>query len=402
MDKKTDMQFTEYLRDAAEQAKKEINYYPGFFHRMLNASGGYQTAVKLLDPKRPVSEGFTTLWEAGLLRLSVEALVLDPKWSSYFSQDVLNAAKTRLMQAKFDLSSLESNSKHLSVQSESVRASTQLEQGTVYTRDDLRERFKIVDATLDTGIFQPAGFNSIWLFVTEEKTLDRTQYEDKLEGDILRWQGQLKGRKDAMVIEHEKRGLELMVFYRRKKYEHPHAGFRYEGVFKYVSHEGSGPTTFKLQRQVIDQTKAIEEEVEKSGGFDPKNVEDGRRRVITAIVQRRGQTAFRAGLLSAYAGQCPISDCDTSLVLEAAHIFPYRGNETNHVTNGILLRSDLHTLFDLRMFSISGDGRILTREQLSKSTYSWMSSKRFRWPKTHKDRPSLEALAWQRVQAGLG
>jgi putative restriction endonuclease len=33
--------------------------------------------------------------------------------------------------------------------------------------------------------------------------------------------------------------------------------------------------------------------------------------------------------------------------LEAAHIWPYRGLSDNHVANGLLLRADLHTLFDV-------------------------------------------------------
>ncbi len=43
--------------------------------------------------------------------------------------------------------------------------------------------------TVNTGIFQPQGHDSVWLFVTEHKTPDRTQYVDHLEGDVLRWQG---------------------------------------------------------------------------------------------------------------------------------------------------------------------------------------------------------------------
>jgi predicted restriction endonuclease len=42
-------------------------------------------------------------------------------------------------------------------------------------------------------------------------------------------------------------------------------------------------------------------------------------------------------------------------VLEAAHIFPYRGPQTNHVTNGLLLRADLHVLFDLGLLRIDAD-----------------------------------------------
>ncbi|WP_200883691.1 HNH endonuclease [Archangium violaceum] len=49
----------------------------------------------------------------------------------------------------------------------------------------------------------------------------------------------------------------------------------------------------------------------------------------------------------AYGGRCALTDCEEPRVLEAAHIFPYHGPQTNHVTNGLLLRADLHVLFDL-------------------------------------------------------
>jgi hypothetical protein len=84
--------------------------------------------------------------------------------------------------------------------------------GEVYTRAALADRFGIVDATRNTGIFRPKGSNSIWLFVTEKKTSDRTPYQDLLDGDVLKWQGQTSGRKDFQVIQNEAAGDELLVF----------------------------------------------------------------------------------------------------------------------------------------------------------------------------------------------
>jgi putative restriction endonuclease len=107
--------------------------------------------------------------------------------------------------------------------------------------------FEITDATIKTGVFRPKGYDSIWLFVTEKKTPDRTQYVDLLNGDMLEWQGQTEGRTDGLIIEHEARGLEILVFYRKNKGEHPGAGFRYEGRFRSISHAGAHPTRFALQ-----------------------------------------------------------------------------------------------------------------------------------------------------------
>jgi len=142
-----------------------------------------------------------------------------------------------------------------------TRTSDHLTVDEIYSRARLRELFEITDATINTGIFQPLGHESVWLFVTEKKTADRTQYEDKLEGDVLEWDGQTSGRKDDLIIGHRNRGLELLVFYRREKYEFADAGFRYEGPFEYVSHRGSEPAHFRLQR-VMPRSRAEEHDLQ--------------------------------------------------------------------------------------------------------------------------------------------
>ena len=50
-----------------------------------------------------------------------------------------------------------------------------------------------------------------------------------------------------------------------------------------------------------------------------------------------------------------VSGCDLLDVVEAAHIWPYRGVNDNHPDNGLLLRADLHTLFDLDLMAIHPD-----------------------------------------------
>jgi 5-methylcytosine-specific restriction protein A len=129
-----------------------------------------------------------------------------------------------------------------------MKTSESLVKGAIYTRSELRKMFGIRDATINTGTFRPKGHDSVWLFVTEKKTSDRTQYHDLLDNDILHWDGQTMGRTDHWIIEHKDQGLELLLFYRKSKTEHPGAGFRYEGPFEYVSHLGSHPTRFTLRR----------------------------------------------------------------------------------------------------------------------------------------------------------
>ena len=129
-----------------------------------------------------------------------------------------------------------------------MRTSEKLVVGNVYTRQVLKELFSIKDATINNGIFRPKGHDSIWLFITEEKTPDKPQYVDCLQGEDLHMDGQGSGRTDERLIQHESDGLELILFHRKHKNEHPDCGFRYEGKFQYIDHRGLRPAHFHLRR----------------------------------------------------------------------------------------------------------------------------------------------------------
>lgn len=151
--------------------------------------------------------------------------------------------------------------------------SERLVEGDIYTREKLREMFNIRDETINTGIFQPTNYQSIWLFVTENKKNGLPQYKDQLHKNTLYWDGQMKGRKDQLIISHESKALELLVFYRKDRDTFSDYGFKYEGRFRYVSHEGIQPAHFILQRVLneldtknnIKDVSAIKETDEESG-----------------------------------------------------------------------------------------------------------------------------------------
>lgn len=293
---------------------------------------------------------------------------------------------------------IESNKDSEPVQSELT--SKRLTAGEIYSRASLRRMFDISDATIQTGVFRPKGSASIWLFVTEKKTGDRTPYRDLLEGDTLRWQGQMAGRTDGRIINHQAQGQELLVFYRKSKTELPGYGFRYEGPFVYIRHSSERPTNFVLRRagNVMDAVSwdAADNEV-----FNPTNLEDARRRTLKTITQRRGQKRFRQSLLAAYDGKCAVTECCVPDVLEAAHIHPYRGPKTNHVTNGLLLRADIHTLFDCNLIAIQPDSMtVLTRESLRDSDYWAYNRRPLRLPRNPAEQPSADALRMRFAAAG--
>jgi hypothetical protein len=136
--------------------------------------------------------------------------------------------------------------------------------------------------------------------------------------------------------------------------------------------------------------------------FDPAGVADARSRVLSNIVRRQGQGTFRAGVLRAYESSCAVSGCIVEEILEAAHILPYRGPETNHVQNGILLRADIHTLFDLGLIGVDESTMtIVTADTLEGSEYAHFHGQSLRAPKDTTVAPSRAALEHHRVRSGL-
>ncbi len=101
--------------------------------------------------------------------------------------------------------------------------------------------------------------------------------------------------------------------------------------------------------RVSDYIDLLSENLASDGFFDDANSTD------TSIAWRRGQPEFRRKLLEAYGRRCAITGCSSEEVLEAAHIEPYSKTKNNNPTNGILLRADIHTLFDCDLIGIDPD-----------------------------------------------
>ena len=117
------------------------------------------------------------------------------------------------------------------------------------------------------------------------------------------------------------------------------------------------------------------------GWFDPSGIEDARSRVLSSIVRRQGQPKFRQTLLMAYEGKCAVTGCDAIEALEAAHIIPFRGEDTNSVRNGLLLRADVHTLFDRGSIAVdTSDYTILVSESIRKTVYGRLAGQPLRQP----------------------
>ncbi|MFH5230374.1 HNH endonuclease [Antrihabitans spumae] len=110
------------------------------------------------------------------------------------------------------------------------------------------------------------------------------------------------------------------------------------------------------------------------------------------IAVRRGQGAFRDALVDAYEGRCAVTGSQVLAVLEAAHIDRYFGDHTNHVSNGLLLRADIHTLFDLQRIAVDAHGMIHVLPTLRTSEYGELEGQQLRAPKDPSVRPNSDAL----------
>jgi predicted restriction endonuclease len=107
---------------------------------------------------------------------------------------------------------------------------------------------------------------------------------------------------------------------------------------------------------------------------------------------RRHQSAFRDNLMRAYEGRCAISGTAVPAVLEAAHIEPHVDRGDNSAGNGLLLRSDLHALFDEGLLRIHPETlEVQLDASVDDPHYSVFNGRKLR-PRIDKVELSIEAL----------
>jgi hypothetical protein len=112
-------------------------------------------------------------------------------------------------------------------------------------------------------------------------------------------------------------------------------------------------------------------------------------RVLAEITRRRGQGIFRKTLLQAYAGSCCISGCSDLAVLDAAHIIPYSETVSNEISNGLVLRTDLHALFDEDLLGIEPSSMsVFLSDSITDSDYLKLIGMKIRIPSEESLQPS--------------
>lgn len=123
---------------------------------------------------------------------------------------------------------------------------------------------------------------------------------------------------------------------------------------------------------------------------------------------RLGQGAFRVVVTDAYQRRCAITGEKTLPVLQAAHIKPYSEKGPHSIDNGLLLRSDFHTLYDGGYITIDKDYRIDVSKRLyedfgnGKDYYKYHGEKLMILPEKVIEFPSKEYLEWHNENVFLG
>lgn len=118
------------------------------------------------------------------------------------------------------------------------------------------------------------------------------------------------------------------------------------------------------------------------------------------VKPRLGQGAFRVVVTDAYNRRCALTGESTLPVLDAAHILPFAESGPNDVSNGLLLRSDFHKLFDLGMMTVTPDYRVEVSPRIREE---WFNGKAYyrlhgqplaNLPASPADRPDPSFLRW--------
>ncbi len=131
----------------------------------------------------------------------------------------------------------------------------------------------------------------------------------------------------------------------------------------------------------------------------PSIVPGATRGLPTLAVPRVGQQAFKSLVLTSYHRRCAVTGNRVEPVLQAAHIRPVADEGQHRVDNGLLLRSDVHILFDRGYLGIDGHYRLHVSHRLrddfgNGDEFYARAGSTIDTPDRRADRPSAEAISW--------
>src|SRR5271166_3318231 len=125
------------------------------------------------------------------------------------------------------------------------------------------------------------------------------------------------------------------------------------------------------------------------------------------VPYRLGRQSFKAVVLDSYHRRRTISGSHIPPVLQAAHIRPVAGGGEHRLDNGLLLRSDVHTLFDCGYLGVDPQHRLLVSPRLradfsNDDQFYAKEGQVIDLPERRADRPGREFLEWHFDEVFLG
>lgn len=172
---------------------------------------------------------------------------------------------------------------------------------------------------------------------------------------------------------------------------------------KYDMMEGEGHRIFKRVSELLSDHGVLKNTVSSE-----YVAEDSERYGLSLSRHRLGQGTFRVLVTESYRRRCAISGEKTLPVLEAAHIKPYSVGGQHLVSNGILLRSDIHRLFDDGYITVTPSFNIEVSRRLNEDYgngriyYRYHGQRLCIAPDSPYDQPSGNLLAWHNENIFLG
>lgn len=157
-----------------------------------------------------------------------------------------------------------------------------------------------------------------------------------------------------------------------------------------------GPITASADRSLASPlaTQGRAEEQELAQAPAKELLKDIRTFETVSQAIRKGQQRFKKELIRAYGGACAMTRCSVLEVLQAAHIIGYRGLATNVVNNGLLLRADVHLLYDRGLLTVSPDDYVVTTSnRLDSSIYAQLDGTRLTIPNDNSLAPNRDYLS---------
>jgi putative restriction endonuclease len=152
------------------------------------------------------------------------------------------------------------------------------------------------------------------------------------------------------------------------------------------------PTGSQLWNQVMERLQVGR------GGRVAEPDEAVRRRPVE-VLQRLGQGAFRILVTDLYERRCAITREKTLPVLQAAHIQPVASGGSHRLSNGLLLRSDVHTLFDRGYLTVTPERRVRVSRRLKADFdngehYYQLEGSTLWVPQSPEAQPRRDLLEW--------